>query len=408
MKRKQGQPYMVSRHDVRLDNEYGCWLQEIKNRYRHSQIKAAVKVNSERLLFNWQLGRDLVMRKAEERWGSGIVEQVSLDLQEEFPQAEGFGTSNLWYMKRWYLFYSTKLQQLIEELHLTEKQGSEKLQQLVGVFPGNIQMAQLGQRVCDDTDTEGFPFPECFGYVPWGQHIEIISRCNDMDEAAFYIRQTIFEGLSRSALANCIKADLFHKQGKAISNFPETLPVHQARMAQEMMKENYDFGFISLPKQYDEKQLEDALSQHLTRFLLELGTGFAFVGRQKEIVVAGKQRRIDMLFYHIRLRAYIVCELKAVAFDPEFAGKLNFYVSAVDELLKSEDDNPTIGLLICSDLNKTEVKWAFRNIASPLGVAIYSNVQIEELQKQLPTTEQLVNEMELTKNLTRKDNYEQD
>lgn len=408
MKRKQGQPYMVSRHDVRLDNEYGCWLQEIKNRYRHSQIKAAVKVNSERLLFNWQLGRDLVMRKAEERWGSGIVEQVSLDLQEEFPQAEGFGTSNLWYMKRWYLFYSTKLQQLIEELHLTEKQGSEKLQQLVGVFPGNIQMAQLGQRVCDDTDTEGFPFPECFGYVPWGQHIEIISRCNDMDEAAFYIRQTIFEGLSRSALTNCIKADLFHKQSKAISNFPETLPVHQARMAQEMMKENYDFGFISLPKQYDEKQLEDALSQHLTRFLLELGTGFAFVGRQKEIVVAGKQRRIDMLFYHIRLRAYIVCELKAVAFEPEFAGKLNFYVSAVDELLKSEDDNPTIGLLICSDLNKTEVKWAFRNIASPLGVAIYSNVQIEELQKQLPTTEQLVNEMELTKNLTREDNYEQD
>ena len=168
-----------------------------------------------------------------------------------------------------------------------------------------------------------------------------------------------------------------------------------------MMKENYDFGFISLPKQYDEKQLEDALSQHLTRFLLELGTGFAFIGRQKEIVVAGKQRRIDMLFYHIRLRAYIVCELKAVAFEPEFVGKLNFYVSAVDELLKSEDDNPTIGLLICSDLNKTEVKWAFRNIASPLGVATYSNVQIEELQKQLPTAEQLAYELERTKELNK-------
>ena len=375
----------------------------------HSQIKAAVKVNSERLLFNWQLGRDLVMRKAEERWGTGIVEQVSLDLQTEFPQAEGFSTSNLWYMKRWYLFYSTKLQQLVEELHLSEKQGIEKLQQLVGVFLPDDQLLQTGQKVYDDAClANGFPFPECFGFVPWGQHIEIISRCNDIKEAAFYIRQTIFEGLSRSALANSIKADLFHKQGNIASNFPDTLPVPQARMAQEMMKENYDFGFISLPKQYDEQQLEDALSQHLTRFLLELGTGFAFLGRQKEIVVAGKRRRIDMLFYHIKLRAYIVCELKAVAFEPEFAGKLNFYVSAVDELLKSKDDNPTIGLLICSDLNKTEVKWAFRNIATPLGVATYSNVQIEELQKQLPTEEQLVNELEQTRISTKGDNHEQD
>ena len=375
----------------------------------HSQIKAAVKVNSERLLFNWQLGRDLVMRKAEERWGTGIVEQVSLDLQAEFPQAEGFSTSNLWYMKRWYLFYSTKLQQLVEELHLTEKQGIDKLQQFVGVFLPDEQLVQTGQKVYDDACLDnGFPFPECFGFVPWGQHIEIISRCNDIKEAAFYIRQTISEGLSRSALTNSIKAGLFHKQGNITSNFPDTLPVPQARMAQEMMKENYDFGFISLPKQYDEQQLEDALSQHLTRFLLELGTGFAFLGRQKEIVVAGKRRRIDMLFYHIKLRAYIVCELKAVAFEPEFAGKLNFYVSAVDELLKSEGDNPTIGLLICSDLNKTEVKWAFRNIATPLGVATYSNVQIEELQKQLPTEEQLVNELEQTRISTKGDNHEQD
>lgn len=401
MNKHDNSPYVVSKHNVRLDREYGSWLQEIKNRYRHSQIKAAVKVNSERLLFNWQLGRDLVIRKAEERWGTGIVEQVSLDLQAEFPQAEGFSTSNLWYMKRWYLFYSTKLQRFVEELHWSEKQCTEKLQQLVGVSSRDNQLLQTGQKVYDDVSLSGFPFPECFGYLPWGQHIEIISRCNAIEEAAFYIRQTLSEGLSRSALTNSIKADLYHKQGNITSNFPNTLPVPQARMAQEMMKENYDFGFISLPKQYDEKQLEDALSQHLTRFLLELGTGFAFIGRQKEIVVAGKQRRIDMLFYHIRLRAYIVCELKAVAFEPEFAGKLNFYVSAVDELLKSEDDNPTIGLLICSDLNKTEVKWAFRNIASPLGVATYSNVQIEELQKQLPTAEQLAYELERTKELNK-------
>lgn len=387
---------MTHSHDVSLDRDYSQWLTELVGRYRQSQVKAAVKVNSERLLFNWQLGRDLVVRKAEERWGSGVVEQVSLDLQAAFPKAEGFSASTLWYSKRWYLFYAEKLQRPVEESQTVDGMKDKILQRVVEELPPSSRLEQIGHRLVE-TNTNGVGFPEIFGYVPWGQHIEIISRCKTLDEAAFYLKQVVSDGLSRPALVRIIKADLYHKQGGAVSNFTNILPNIQAQLAQEITKENYDFGFITLPKSYSEKQLEDALSDQLTRFLLELGTGFAFMGRQKEIVVAGTSRRIDMLFYHIRLRCYIVCELKAVPFEPEFTGKLNYYVNAVNNLLKTDGDNPTIGLLICSDMNKTDVQWAFEGIATPLGVATYDNVQIEEIKKQLPTVEQLTREMEEVK-----------
>lgn len=379
MEEKEG-PYVVHLHDIHIDSDYISWIGELKSRFRSSQVKAAVKVNSEKLLWNWQLGRDLVMRKAEQRWGSGVVEQVSLDLQAEFPEADGFSTSNLWYMKRWYLFYTHNcensiLDQFGKELQLSENKTITKLD-------------QLGQEI-EDTILNGTPFPEVFAFVPWRHHIEIIKKCKSIDEAFFYIRETINGSLSRSALMNCIKADMFHTRAKAVTNFSDTLPQIQSKLAQEITKENYDFGFVSLPKEYDETMLEDALEQNITRFLLELGTGFAFVGRQKEIVVAGKSRKIDMLFYHFRIKAYIVVELKAKPFEPEFAGKLNFYVNAVDELLKTDEDNPTIGLLICSDMNKTEVQWAFKGINTPMGVSSYNNVQIAEMKKFLPTEEQL-------------------
>lgn len=388
--------YMTHSHDVNLDKDYSQWLSELVDRYRRGQIKAAVKVNSERLLFNWQLGRDLVIRKAEERWGSGVVEQVSLDLQAEFPEAKGLSASTLRYSKRWYLFYAEKLQRPVEELQGTENQGNIILQRAVEELRSSHKLEQIGHKL-KEANNAGVPFPEIFGYVPWGQHIEIISKCKTLEEATFYLKQVANDALSRPALVRLIKADLFHKQGGAISNFTDILPTIQAQLAQEITKENYDFGFITLPKSYNEKQLEDALSNQLTRFLLELGSGFAFVGRQKEIVVAGKSRRIDMLFYHIHLRCYIVCELKAVPFEPEFTGKLNYYVNAVNKLLKNESDNPTIGLLICSDMNKTDVQWAFEGITTPLGVATYDNVQIEEIKKQLPTVEQLAREMEEVK-----------
>lgn len=372
------QPRIVRSHDIRIDTDYAEWIAELKHRYRSAQVKASVRVNAEKLLFNWELGRDLVQKKAEERWGAGVVEQVSLDLQREFPNTDGFSTTNLWYMKQWYLFYyqeDAKLQQLGAEI------GKTKLHQ-VG---GETEILKLHQF--------GGEFPAPFALVPWRHHVEIISKCKSVDEALFYIGKTIEQGMSRAALVNCIKANLYEHQGKILNNFAEHMPALQSKLVQEILKENYDFGFATVNHEiYDEQELEEALSKSVTDLLLELGTGFAFIGRQKELIAGDTTRKIDLLFYHIRLRCYVVCELKAKAFEPEFAGKLNFYVNAVDDLLKAEDDNPTIGLLICSDMNKADVQWSFRGISTPIGVATYNNVRIKDM---LPTQEQLKERMEL-------------
>ena len=380
------QPRIVSSHDIHIDTDYADWIAKVKHRYRSAQVKAAVRVNVEKLLFNWQLGRDLVQKKAEERWGAGVVEQISLDLKKEFPEDDGFSTSNLWYMKKWYLFYTNEtdskiLQRAVGELQLTNNQYSKKLHQLGG---------EMDEEKLHQTGGE-FPLP--FALVPWRHHVEIITKCKSIEEAVFYIGQTIEKGLSRSALINCIKANLFEHQGKIINNFSEHLPALQSKLVQEVLKENYDFGFATVSHEiYDEAELEDALSKNITALLLEMGTGFAFIGKQKEIIVGGRTRKIDLLFYHIRLRCYIACELKAKPFEPEFAGKLNYYVNAVDELLKADDDNPTIGLLICSDMNSTDVQWSFRGISTPLGVATYNNIRVKDA---LPSQEQLKERMEL-------------
>ena len=379
------QPRMVKSHDIHIDTEYAEWIAELKHRYRSAQVKAAVKVNAEKLLFNWQLGRDLVQKKAEERWGAGVVEQVSLDLKREFPNENGFSTSNLWFMKRWYLFYtqgdSQLLQQAVAELQIIENQFKPKLYQ-VGKELSKEKLYQAGKE---------FPLP--FALVPWRHHIEIIYRSKSIEEALFYIGKTIEQGLSRDALINCFKAHLYEHQGKIVNNFSDHLPDVQSRLVQEVLKENYDFGFATVDHElYEERELEDALTSDVTNLLLEMGTGFAFIGRQKEIVVGGRSRKIDLLFYHIRLRCFIACEIKVKPFEPEFAGKLNYYVNAVDELLKTDDDNPTIGLLICSDMDKTDVQWSFRGISTPMGVATYNNIRIKDM---LPTQDQLKERMEL-------------
>ena len=378
-------PHMVKSHDIHIDAEYAEWIAELKHRYRSAQVKAAVKVNAEKLLFNWQLGRDLVQKKAEERWGAGVVEQVSLDLKREFPKENGFSTRNLWYMKQWYLFYTEGdtlfLHQTGAELQMLGNQHKTKLHQLGAEFRKE-KLHQLGG---------DFPLP--FALVPWRHHVEIITKSKSIEEALFYIGKTIEQGLSRDALINCFKAHLYEHQGKIVNNFSDHLPDVQSRLVQEVLKENYDFGFATVEHDpYEERELEDALTKDVTDLLLEMGTGFAFVGRQKEIVVGGRSRKIDLLFYHIRLRCYIACEIKVKPCEPEFAGKLNYYVNAVDELLKADDDNPTIGLLVCSDMDKTDVQWSFKGICTPMGVATYNNIRIKDV---LPTQEQLKERMEL-------------
>ena len=295
---------------------------------------------------------------------------MSLDLQAAFPESKGFSTTNLWYMKQWYLFYSSEIEKLPQaagELQIFDNHKDTKLQQPVGEFE----------------------LPAVFALVPWGHHIEIIGKCKTVEEALFYVKKTVSENWSRNTLTNCIKADLYHTSGGAITNFAERLPAPQSELAQAITKDTYDFGFLTLEQGYQEESLETELESHLTRFLLEMGVGFAYLGRQRHIVVAGKTRRLDMLFFHIPLNCYVVVELKTVPFQPEFAGKLNFYVNAVDDLIKTPSQNPTIGLLICSNKDETEVQYAFRGLQTPIGVASYDNVKIKEIQEQLPSVEEL-------------------
>ena len=330
-------------------SEYSIWFEELKARYKNSQIKAAVKVNSELLNFYWTLGHDIAEKKAEEKWGSGIIERLSLDFKRAFPNQSGFSTTNLWYIKKWFSFYYTH---------------KEKLHQLGGEFK------------------------KVFFSVPWRHHVDIMTKCKDIDEAIFYISETVSNNWSRKTLDDFIETDLYKTKGKALTNFNKTLPEIQGHLAQEVLKDPYNFDFMTMQPGYDERDFENALTNNITKMLLELGKGFAFVGRQVELVVSGTSYFIDMLFYHVRLKCYVVVELKVVPFMPEFAGKLNFYVTAVDKLLKQDDDKPTIGLLICKSKDDTKVEWSFDGLQKPIGVASY-NTNIAEVKAALPTAEEI-------------------
>lgn len=366
---------------LQMDEDYSIWLAELKSRYRSAQLKAAVKVNSEKLVFNWMLGAEIVIKKAEERWGTGIVEQLSKDLQHEFPNSEGFTSRNLWLMKQWYLFYSNTAHE-------------SKLKQAASVFEQYAEnhrtaISQIANYVVSETKLKQaasvFPLP--FAFIGWTHHTTIIQKCKNIDEALFYVQKTIENNWSREGLKRAISADIYHKQVAAPNNFSDTLIKPQSGLLQEIVKANYDFSWAEVEHaSYDEQELEEALSHNITQMLLELGNGFAFMGRQREIVVSGKTRKIDLLFYHIRAHCYVVVELKAKSFEPEFVSKLNFYVSAVNNLIRQPEDNPTVGLLICSDMDETEVRWSFEGLQSPLGVATYSGIKVSEL---LPSSEQI-------------------
>ena len=355
-------PAFVSRDSIIADSKYVEWLGKIKQRYQRSQIKASVQINHTMLEFYWELGRDIVALKADSRWGSGVINQLSLDLRKMFPEQSGFSTRNIWDIKRWYLFYykhTTKVRQVVAQ------SGDTKMQQVV---------AEFGHQFGD-----GLQMPSHFALVPWGHHIKIFSKCNTLDEALFYIAQTIANNWSRDDLEHEIKSDLYSRRTAAMTNFSETMALPQQQLAQEVLKSPYQFGFLKLKEKHDEKDLEEALVNNITQFLLELGQGFAYVGRQMELCMPdGSSYFPDLIFYHTRLKCYVVVELKAVKFMPEFVGKLNFYVSAADELLKADDDKPSIGLLICREADKTTVEWAFRGLDRPLGVATYQIEQVVE------------------------------
>ena len=382
-------PHFVKSHDFHGDSEYIAWIQEIKTRYQRIRSRIALQTNYGALEFNWLLGRDLVEKKAEQHWGAGVVEQISLDLRAAYPDVKGFSSRNLWYMKQWYLFYrgdavrSEKLHQLGAELQNVENHNPVKLHQL------GAEMVSP-QRIATILDNgEMLPL---FGVVPWKHHVLISSKCKTLEEAFYYLQRTIDEALSRNELEDMIADDAWKKQGKALTNFNQHLDEKQGALATNVLKDPYNFDFVQLQRHYDERDLEQALAQDITRFLLELGSGFTYVGRQPELVVSGDDYFPDMLFYHIRLRCYVVIELKVVEFMPEFAGKLNFYVSAVNRLLRQPDDNPTIGLLICKSKDQTKVEWAFDGIQNPMGVATYQGVKLVD---KLPSVQALQERIKL-------------
>ena len=354
-------PQFVKRDSMIADTEYIQWLSDVKKRFCESQSRALVKVNTEMLEFYWSIGRDLVVLKAEARWGDGVVKQFAMDMREAFPDATGFSETNVKYMKRWYLFYYERL---------------IKSQRPVDIFlcEGQQNDLEKSQRPVDI-----FQMPEMFRRVPWGQHIDIVSRSTTLDEALFYAKQVAELGWSRPLLNAKMDAQLFQAQGAICSNFDSTLPAEQSQVTQQLFKNPYHFEFLTLKENYDEKDLEDALVTNITNFLLELGQGFAFVGRQMELCIDDETTFFpDLIFYHIPQKRYVIIELKAVKFIPEFAGKLNFYVTAADKLLRGEGDNSTVGLLICKTAKSTIVEWSLQDINKPLGVASYQLEQVVE------------------------------
>ena len=383
-------PTFVSRDMMTADEGYVQWMADIKQRFRQSQVKAAVRVNTAMLEFYWSVGRDLVALRAEERWGAGVVKQFALDMRQAFPDEMGFSDTNVKYMKRWYLFYYELVIKGQRPVDQIGHQAGDELEVIIRQqVADQIEEGEKGQRLVDQLE-----MPELFGRVPWGQHIDIISRCETLDEALFYVQQVVDGGWSRPRLNANIDKHLYQSQGAAVTNFEHTLPAPQSQLAKEILKDPYHFGFLSMSEEYEEKDLEDALVSNVTRFLMELGKGFSYVGRQMELQMPGGQTFFpDLLFYHIPQHRYVVIELKVVKYIPEFAGKLNFYVTAVDELLRGEGDNPTVGLIICKSTDKTVVEWSLRDINKPLGVSSY---QLEQV------VERTVRELELKKENSRK------
>ena len=331
--------------------EYRQWLADIKGRYRHVQLKAAVVVNTAVLEFYWDLGADIVARQSTMAWGQGFLTQLSADLMREFPEVNGFSERNLKYIRQWREFWQA-------------------------VSIGQQAVAQLTA-------------------IPWGHNLAILSKCKQHDEATFYVQATLQKGWSRSVLTHQIESGLWQRKGRAITNFAQTLPAPHSDLARQVLKDPYVFDFLSLTPEHTERELETALIEHVTQFLLELGAGFAYLGRQVPLQVGERDFFIDLLFYHVRLHCYVVVELKTVDFEPEFAGKLNFYLKAVDTQMRQDGDAPTIGLLLCKSKDRLVAEYALSDIQKPMGLSTYTlwHTLPEALRGKLPSIEQLEQEL---------------
>jgi predicted nuclease of restriction endonuclease-like (RecB) superfamily len=333
-----------------IPESYGSFLKQIKERIASAQIKAALAVNRELVELYWQIGSSLLAKQEREGWGAKTIERLARDLKEAFPGTRGFSFRNLKYM-----------------VQFVKENSNEIRQQLVA-------------------------------QIPWGHNIALLQLVKNSEERLWYVQKTIQNGWSRNVLIHWISSDLYKRQGKAITNFKETLPEIQSDLARETRKDPYKFDFLALREKFEEKELEDGLLNHIQHFLLELGAGFAFVGRQYKVTVSDTDYYIDLLFYHLSLRCYVVIELKATEFKPEYAGKMNFYLSAVDDLLRHPEDRPTIGMILCKTKDAVKVEYALRDVNKPIGVSGYEVQLIESLPDNLkcslPSVEELEQELE--------------
>ncbi len=369
--------------DLIKDPDFKQWLVDLKVRIRQSQVKAAIKVNTELLHLYWDLGHDIVIRQMDSVWGSGFFEKLSKELKSEFPDMQGFSATNLKYCKYFYLFYSQDSQirhQLGDETHSQNK--------------GGIQAAENKDttiRHQAGDELENYPIFQ----IPWRHHVEIFTKCKSVHEAMFYVQKTIKNGWSRAILMNFIEADLYQSQGKAINNFDRLLPDVHSDLVKETLKDPYNFDFLTLTENYKEKELEDALVANITKFLLELGHGFAYMGRQYPIQIGSRPRNMDLLFYHLELRCYVVIELKVKEFEPEYTGKLGYYITAVNNQLKKNIDNPTIGLLIVKKKDNIDVQYSLESSSQPIGISEYtfSKLLPEDFKSSLPSIEEIEREL---------------
>lgn len=318
---------------IQLD-QYDTFLHEIKEHIATARVRAALAVNAELVALYWQIGRMILDRQEQHGWGGKVIDRLAVDLRTEFPGVRGFSRSNLHYVRKLAAWYPSL----------------EFVQQAVG-------------------------------QIPWGHIVFLLDKADDSKIAHGYAQKTLENGWSRNLLAHQIKTRLHERQGKALSNFDRTLPAPQSDLAREVLKSTYNFEFLGLDDQADERTLEAALVTRIQRFLLELGSGFAFVGRQYRLVVGGDEFFVDMLFYHLRLRCYVVVELKTRAFTPEDIGKLAFYRAVIDGEVRHPDDQPTIGIVLCADHNETVVEYALQDIAAPVAVSDHTTA--------LPSPDQL-------------------
>lgn len=365
---------------IKTDTEYTDWLKDLKQRYLAQRLKAACAVNTNMLEYYWQVGYDIEQKQYANTYGSKFYETLSKDMKRMLPDAKGFSPINLRYMYAFYKTYSSFVQNVpppAEEFN--RDNDGRNVPQLAEEFRNRRQSANdFNLRLLCS--------------IPWDHHRRIIDHCkDDVQKALFYVRKTYEHNWSRDVLLNWLDTDLYEREGKAVSNFQATLPAMQGDLAQQMTKDPYKFDFLAMREDYDERDLEDALVANVTKFLLELGKGFSYMGRQFRLEVGEQEFFPDLLFYNAHIHAYVVIELKTKSFKPEFLGQLSFYVSAINRQFKTDIDNPTVGLLICKDKDNVVAHYALDGYNLPIGISEYqlSKLYPKDFKSSLPTIEEI-------------------